>query len=578
MARPSRASVAASCATLVFALALLTRGMPPVAAAQPPPATPFGFVNVAPEAGVTRVVLAGRPGKDHLLDSLGSGAAFLDFNRDGRLDIYIVNAWRLQDASIVERGRNALYEGLPDGTFRDVTEAAGVGGEGRWGHGVAVADVDGDSWPDIFVTNFGANVLYRNLGTGRFENIAGRVGVESPGWNTGASFFDADGDGDLDLYVASYIEATMDDVLRAKRSLSWKGLEMVAFGPFGLKGAPDHYFRNDEGTFVDATLAAGMQDRALAFGLGVRALDMDDDGDVDVFVANDSDPNYLYRNEGNGTFKEVGTWSGCALDEKGAAQASMGVAAGDVLGHGRFDIFVTNFAEDFSTLSANLGDGLFDDVSRATGIGPMTFRPLSWGTAFADLDNDGDLDIVVANGHIYPQVDAHPELVGTFAQVNQLAENRGPGAVPLFRDASAEAGRGFAERWSSRGLAVGDYDNDGKLDLLITHLDAPPSLLRNTGAAGAWLTVAAQGDHGEPNPIGTRITITAAGRRQFRDIASGESFLSTHDPRAHFGLGQAEVVDEVDVRWPDGTHTTSRAVKARQFVTIRKSGWGGGYY
>jgi hypothetical protein len=248
----------------------------------------------------------------------------------------------------------------------------------------------------------------------------------------------------------------------------------------------------------------------------------------------------------------------------------MGVAVGDVMGGGRFDIFVTNFAEDFSTLTAALPDGLFEDVSRVTGIGPMTFKSLSWGTAFADLDNDGDLDIVVANGHIYPQVDNHPELVGTYAQLNLVAENRGPGTAPRFRDATAEAGPGFAEKWSSRALATGDFDNDGRLDLLLTHLDAPPSLLHNTGAPGSWLMVATEGPNGEPNPIGTRITITVAGRTQFRDVAAGDSFLSTHDPRAHFGLGATETVDEIDVRWPDGSHTIRRAVKARQIVTIRK--------
>jgi enediyne biosynthesis protein E4 len=575
MPRTPGTGVAASCSALVLAVAVLARPATS-ATAQPASGSQFQFVNVAPDAGVTRVVLAGRPGKDHLLDSLGSGAAFLDFNRDGRLDIYVVNAWKLEGSAIVERGRNALYEGTPDGTFRDVTDAAGVGGEGHWGQGATVADVDGDGWPDIFVTNFGPNVLYRNQGNGRFENVAAGVGLESPGWNTGASFFDADRDGDLDLYVAAYIDTTMEGVLQAKRSLSWKGLEMVASGPFGMTGAPDHFFRNDGGRFADATIAAGMQDRALAFGLGVRAFDFDQDGDVDVFVANDSDPNYLYRNEGNGTFKEVGTWSGCALDEKGAAQASMGVAVGDVIGHGRFDILVTNFAEDFSTLTAALPDGLFEDVSRSTGIGPMTFRSLSWGTAFADLDNDGDLDIVIANGHIYPQVDEHPELVGTYAQTNLLAENRGPGAMPMFRDVTSEAGSGFAERWSSRGLAVGDYDNDGRLDLLITHLDAPPSLLHNTGGDEAWLLVATEGGKGEPNPIGTRITIRAGGRTQVRDVAAGDSFLSTHDPRAHFGLAKTELVDEIDVQWPDGTHTAQRAVKARQIVVIRKGTRAGG--
>jgi enediyne biosynthesis protein E4 len=563
--RPRAAAGALAVAVLLVAIPVRT----PAVAETPSPGS-FRFVDVAATRGVTRITHAGRAGKDHLLDSLGTGAAFLDFNRDGRLDIYVVNAWKLEGSTVVDRGRNALYEGQADGTFRDVTDAAGVGGEGHWGQGVTVADVDRDGWPDIFLTNSGPNVLYRNLGNGRFENVAGRVGLESPGWNTGAAFFDADGDGDLDAYIASYITATLDDVLKAKRTLSWKGVDMVAFGPYGLPGAPDHFFRNDNGRFVDATAAAGMQDKALAFGLGVRAFDFDDDGDSDVFVANDSDPNYLYRNEGNGTFKEVATWSGCALDEKGAAQASMGVAVGDVTARGRFDIFVTNFAEDFSTLTAAMPDGLFEDVSRATGIGPMTFTPMSWGAAFADLDNDGDLDIVVANGHIYPQVDAHPEHGQTYAQRNLLAENRGPGAPPTFRDATAEAGPGFEGRWSSRGLAVGDFDNDGRLDVLITHLDAPPTLLHNEGAPGAWIIVAAQGAGGEGNPVGTRVTIRAGGRTQFRDVAAGDSFLSTHDPRAHFGLGRVEMVDEVDVRWPDGSHTTRRAVKPGQVFVIRK--------
>jgi hypothetical protein len=471
---------------------------------------------------------------------------------------------------VTARGRNALYHGRPDGSFEDVTDQAGVGGEGEWGSGAFVADYDNDGWPDILVTAFGKNVLYRNLGNGRFENVAARVGVESPGWNTGAAFFDADGDGDLDLYIAQYIDTSLEDVLKAKRNLSWKGVEMVAFGPFGLKGAPDHYFRNDGGRFVDATTEAGMTDRALGFGFSVRALDYDEDGDMDVYVANDSDPNYLYRNDGKGTFREVATWAGCALDEKGAAQASMGVAVGDITGHGRWDIFVTNFAEDFSTLYESTGDGLFEDVSRATGIGPITYRSLKWGTAAVDLDNDGDLDLVSANGHIYPQIDSHPEFVGTYTQRNLLAENLGPGATPLFKDVSAEAGPGFETLASSRGVVVGDIDNDGDLDLLITRLGQPPQLLRNDSASGAWITIVAIGKSGETGPVGTLVTIKAGGHTQRRDVAAGDSYMSTHDPRPHFGLGGADTVDEIDVRWRDGSHTIRRNVKARQFITIRQ--------
>jgi hypothetical protein len=530
----------------------------------------FRLVDVTAKAGITRVLLAGRPDKDHLLDSSGGGAAFLDYDRDGRLDIYLVNGWRLEGSRIVEKGRNALYHGNADGTFEDVTDAAGVAGEGQWAQGVAVADYDNDGWPDILVTSFGRNLLYRNLGNGSFRDVAKQVGIESPGWNTGAAFFDADGDGWLDLYIASYIDVTIEQVLAARPSLSWRGLETVAFGPFGLKGAPDRFFRNEGGKrFVDATIAAGMEDRATGFGFGVRAADLTGDGRVDVYVANDSDPNYLYRNEGGGLFKEIATWSGAALDENGAAQASMGLALGDVDGDGIPDLFTTNFSEDFSTLYHGLGGGMYEDVSKASGVGAATFKPLSWGTAFADLDNDGALELLVANGHIYPQIDRHPELIGTYAQKTLLLENKSrPGQV-LFRDASAEAGPGLASARAWRGLALGDYDNDGRLDVLLTSLDGPPALLRNEGRTGAWLTVACEGAHGEPNPIGTVVTIRSGGRTQSQDIASGDSFLSTHDPRPHFGLGAAERVDELEVRWPDGTHSRRRDVPARQILKIR---------
>src|SRR6266850_201559 len=436
----------------------------------------FRFVDVAGSAGITRVVLSGRATMDHLLDSGGTGAAFLDYDRDGNLDLYVVNAWRLEGKQVKERGSNALYRNRGDGTFEDVTEKAGVAGEGRWGAGATVADYDGDGWPDILLTNFGPNVLYRNRGDGTFNDVAARAGIEAPGWNTGAAFLDADGDGDLDLYIASYIDTTIAEVLQATRSLPWHGLELVAAGPFGMKGAPDHYFRSEGGErFVEATEEAGLTDRALAYGFAVRAADFDGDGDPDIYVANDSDANYLYRNDGHGRFDEVGVWSGCALDAGGAAQASMGVAAADYDGDGIMDILTTNFSEDTCTLYRGLGGGLFDDVSLPAGIAAATFLPLSWGTAMADFDNDGDLDIVIANGHIYPQIDSHPEIVGTFAQRNLLLENDGG----IFRDVTGSAGPGFQLVQSSRGLAVGDYDNDGDLDILITNLNERPDLLRN---------------------------------------------------------------------------------------------------
>jgi hypothetical protein len=534
----------------------------------------YRFVEVAPQSGLTRVLLAGRPGKDHLLDSAGTGAAWLDYDRDGRLDCYIVNDWRIEGDKVVEKGKNALYRQMPDHTFEDVTDAAGVGGEGEWGAGAFVADYDRDGWPDILVTNYGKNVLYHNLHDGRFENVAKQVGLESPGWNTGAAWFDAEGDGDPDVYIAQYIDTTLEEVLAAKPSLSWRGLAMVAAGPFGMKGAPDHYFRNDNGRFVDATLESGLEDKALGFGFSVRVADFNGDGFPDVYVANDSDPNYLYRNDGKGRFSEVGTWTGCALDENGAAQASMGVAVGDANGDGLLDIFVNNFSEDFSTLYRGLAGGLFEDVSRKSGVGPATYKTLAWGASMSDLDHDGDLEILVMNGHIYPQIDQHPELIGSYEQRNILLDNRGPlgpGSVPTYVDVTDSAGPGWQEVFASRGLAVADYDDDGDLDLLITQLDRPPSLLRNDSAtSGAWLVVTLEDEKGGIAPIGAEVRVVAGGRSYWRDVASGDSYMSTHDPRPHFGLGDARVIEEVRVKWPDGTTSLRKDVPVRQHLRIKK--------
>jgi hypothetical protein len=535
---------------------------------------PFRFVDVAREAGLHGVVHAGRPGKDHLLDSAGTGAAWLDYDRDGWIDAYVVNGWKVEGDSVVEKGSHALYRNRGDGTFEDVTGEAGVGGNGDWGSGVAIADFDDDGWPDILVTHFGPSVLYRNRGDGTFENVAARAGIGAPGWNTGAAFFDAEGDGDLDLYVAAYIDASVDDVLQARPTLDWKGRAKVAVGPFGLPGAPDHFFRsNGDGTFDDATSGAGLQDRALGFGFGVRAADFDQDGDLDLYVANDSDANYYYRNEGDGTFKEIGLWSGPALDASGAAQAGMGVAVGDADNDGLLDIFVTNFSEDFSTLYMAESEGFFFDASEASGVGPATFVPLSWGTSLADFDNDGDNDLIIANGHVYPQVDDFPSFGLSYAQANQVLENDGSGR---FVDVSAQAGPGLALIQSSRGLAVGDYDNDGDLDVLITHLDQPPTLLRNDSPGGSWLSVECIVPPGGGTAIGTRVTLEAAGRTLVRDVASGDSYMSAHDPRLHFGLGGAEAVSRLEVRWPDGSRMILEDVAVNQFLEVRARSDGDG--
>ncbi len=527
------------------------------------------FVDVTRQAGIDRVVLAGRPDKDHLLDSAGTGAAWIDYDRDGFIDLYIVNSWTMSGSEVVEKGKNALYRNRGDGTFEDVTDKAGVGGEGHWGAGVAVADYDADGRPDLLVTNFGPNVLYRNRGDGTFENVAPQAGIEVPGWNTGAAFLDADGDGDLDLYIAGYITCTMDDVLKTRPNLDWKGVDKVAEGPFGLEGAPDHFFLSDgKGHFQEATQQAGLVDQTLGFGFTVQASDLDLDGDLDLYVANDSDPNYMYRNEGNGRFTEVGLWTGTALDANGAAQAGMGIAIGDADGDGLPDIVVDNFSEDFTVLYRGLGDGFFEDATENAGIGNPTFRSLSWGTVLADLDNDSDLDLVIANGHIYPQVDRHPELGFSYAQKNQIFLNDGAGH---FAEVTADAGPGFERAQCSRAALAADYDNDGDLDLVFTNLDEPPTLLRNdTPALGNWLSVTCEVPPGTVPLVGTEVRLWIAGKILRREIASSSSYLSAPDQRAHFGLGQAQSVDRIEVRWTDGTKTVLENVAVNQFLKIRK--------
>ena len=560
-----------ACRSLAAAGALLLLGgiLHPAGSTSPDAAGSFHFVDVAREAGLTRVVLAGRLGKDHLLDSAGTGVAWLDFDRDGQLDAYLVNSWKMSGTQIVERGKNALYRNLGDGTFEDVTDESGTGGEGQWGCGVAVADYDDDGWPDILVTNFGPNLLYRNRGDGTFEDVAATAGIEVPEWSTGAAFFDADADGDLDLFMAGYIETTLDEVLVATPSLTWKGVIQVAFGPFGLTGALDRFFVSDgQGAFCERTTEAGLVDRARGFGFAVRTADLDLDGDQDLYVANDSDANYFYRNEGNGTFQEVGLWTGVAFDAGGAAQAGMGAAVGDVDGNLVPDLVVTNFAEDFTTLYRGLGGGFFEDASGDVGLGDATYYSLSWGTVLADLDNDGDQDLTIANGHIYPQVDDHPQFGLSYCQPNQLLENDGAGR---FREVTAEAGPGFQLVKSSRGLAAGDYDNDGDLDLLFSNLDEAPTLLRNESRTGTWLMVDPVVPPGGGSAIGTRVVVTAGGRSMVRDLASGGSYPSVHDPRLHFGLGTARTVERLEVIWPDDTRLHYEDIAAGRVLTVRKA-------
>jgi hypothetical protein len=522
------------------------------AAAAAPPAA-LRFVDVAAEAGLETVTWCGGPDKDHLLESVGTGAAFVDYDRDGRLDIYLVNAWRLAEepSSVVARGANALYRNVGDGRFADVTRTAGVIDD-SWGCGVCSGDYDGDGFPDLYATNFGPNRLYRNRGDGTFEEVAATAGVDDDGWGSSCAFFDADGDGDLDLYASNYVRASLDEVLAASRTNRWRKKVKVMVGPFGMAGGRDRFWINEgDGTFRTAEEEAGLVDEAEAYGLGVLASDLDLDGDVDVYVANDSNPNYLYENLGDGKFRDVGGWSGAGYSAEGVAQAGMGVDAADFDADGLPDIFVTNFARDTCTLYRNLGGLFFEDVSRSLDLHKFTWEQLSWGCAFFDPELDGDLDIVIVNGHIYPQVDDFPELEEKYAQTPLLLRNSGG----RLEDVSSEAGPGFAEPMSARGLAVGDYDSDGDPDLLVTAVDSRPRLLRNDSTRnGHWIGVRIEDAKGAA-ALNARARVVAGGVVRTGEVRSGSTYQSQSSTDLLFGVGDASRVDTLEV-WRAGELTT----------------------
>lgn len=502
--------------------------------------SPLFFVDVAAEAGLVKPTWCGRTEKPHLLESGGTGLALFDYDLDGDLDLFLANGWRLDGTEVVERGRNLLYRNDGDGVFVDVTERAGVGDD-QWGTGVATGDIDGDRWPDLYVTNFGTDVLYRNRGDGTFETVADSPSVE--GWSTGAVFFDSDADGDQDLFLAAYVDATLEEVLFAKPTLRWEGL-MVMLGPFGLDGLGNRYFRNlGDGRFEDATEESGLKDAGLFYSFAVSALDLDGDRDLDLYVTNDSNPNYLYRNGGDGVFEEVGLWSGAALDEMGNAQAGMGMAAGDLDNDGLLDLFVSNFWKDVSTFYRNLGDFVFQDATQELGLRQSTYLPLSWGTTLSDFDLDGDLDLFVANGHIFPQADqAPPSSQTSFKQANLLLLNE----AGRFVDVTDRSGPGLEVVESSRGLAVGDIDSDGDLDLAVSNVDAPPTLLRNDSARqGSWLMVDA--------PEALRATAESGSDRLIRHRVIAASYVSVSDERLHFGLGKMRKISKLSLLWPDGS-------------------------
>lgn len=526
------------------------------------------FVNVADKAGLSTVLLCGGTDKNHILESVGSGCAWIDFDEDGQLDLFLVNAWALDDSQrrVREKGRNALYRNMGQGRFEDVTAHAGVGGD-DWGCGVCAADFDNDGHVDLYVTTFGSNRLYRNRGNGQFEEIAERAGVTTPGWSSGATFFDADGDGWLDLYVVKYIDCTFDEVLRAERTTVWQETAKVMAGPFGLQGGRDCFFHNNrDGTFTDTTDEIGMTDTAESYGLGVVASDLDNDGDVDVYVANDSNPNFLYRNDGHGKFTEIGGFSGSSVTAEGRPQGSMGVDAADFNGDGLQDLVVTNFAQDFCTIYKNEGQLFFTDISAAQRMKEFNYAQLSWGCAFFDYDLDAKLDLLMLNGHIYPQVEAYPALRESYKQLPTLLHNVGG----TFREVSRQAGPGMQLAESMRGLAVGDYNDDGKLDLLITAMDARPLLLHNeTPTRGHWAKVRLLNRHGSP-AINATARLTSGGITQLREVRSGSTYCSQNSFDLHFGLADASEIQTLEIHWPSGKTSVERSLSVDRLQTFRE--------
>ena len=518
---------------------------------------PVVYVDITHKAGLGKFHhRSGSPETSTIIDAPGSGVALLDYDNDGWLDIYLLNGSTVAASKGSEPApRAALLHNNHDGTFTDVTDKAGVANE-RWGFGAAVADYDNDGWPDIYVSNYGKNRLYHNNHDGTFTDVAEKAGVALGGWSTGSTWGDYDHDGLLDLFVPGYVRFDLDRPIFAGKNgvpegaCQYRGVNVFC-GPVGLLGETDHLFHNNgDGTFTDVSLKAGVADREGRYGFASVFADLDDDGWIDLVVANDSTPNYLYRNRHDGTFEDTSYQSGFALNEEGRAQASMGIALGDFNHSGRLGLFVTTFSDDYKTLYRNEGDAAFSDISFKAGLGSPTIPFLGWGTGFLDFDNDGFLDLFVANGHVYPIADQRDWGI-TWAERPQLFHNL-DGAK--FQEVAPATGSGLAAVYSARGAAFGDLFNDGHIDIVLNNLDSLPTLLRNVVNNGNhWITLKLVGGSRSPrDAIGAKAFLTVGSVRQRADVFSGGSYASTSDPRLHFGLGSASRVDKLEIFWPSG--------------------------
>jgi hypothetical protein len=538
------------------------------------------FRDIRAEAGITYAHKSA-PEKKFISESMSGGMALLDYDDDGRLDIYFVDALTVETARDPKTARSFLYRNLGGNRFQDVTDTAGVGHPG-WGMGVCTADVDGDDREDIYVTNLGPNALFHNNGDGTFTETAEKAGVAGGGWSTGCGFADYDRDGDLDLFVSRYVKLDLEHLPEfgkggtgMLKGASGRGADCqyrgvaVQCGPRGLPGEGDLLFRNDgRGRFEEVGQAAGVADPNHYFGLGIAWFDADQDGWPDLFVSNDAGPNFLYVNQRDGTFNETAFPAGVAVSEDGAEQGCMGVGIGDYENAGRFSLFVTNFAEEYNAFYRNAG-AYFVDWSFRTKTAPSSLPHVGWGTGFLDYDNDGWLDIIVGNGHVYPQLDqAKLGASAPYRQRRLLYHNRGDGT---FEELAQQFGPALTEPRVSRGLALGDLDNDGRVDVVIADLDGYPLVLRNElEGAGNWLLVKLRGKPKNTSAIGAVVTAQAGGRTMKRLVRSGSSYISQDDQRLHFGLGAAAKADWVEVLWPDQTKTRLENVKANEVLQIRQ--------
>jgi hypothetical protein len=542
---------------------------------------PVVFIDATEKAGLSKWRnVTGTPDKRIIIEAKGSGVCLLDYDNDGWLDIYLVNGSTPDAlAGKAPSPHAALFHNNHDGTFTDVTVSAGVAND-RWGTGCVVGDYDNDGWPDLYVTNVGASRLFHNNHDGTFTDVAVQAGVALDDGSadvavdhTGATFGDYDGDGNLDLFVAGYIDLDLKNALLSGSKTAgydfcqYRSVRVMC-GPRGLQGAPDHLFHsNGDGTFTDVSKKLGVEDPDGYYGLDALFVDVNNDGKPDLLVANDSTPNYLYMNKGNGTFKDLSYEGGFALNGDGREAANMGLAVGDYENNGHLSVVSTTFSDDFPILFRNDGTGAFTDVSYQAGIAQSSIPFVKFGDGFLDYDNDGWKDLLIVNGDVYPQVDQHPEWGQSYAQRPLLYHNLGNGKFELV---PAVEGTGLAVISVGRGAAFGDLFNDGKIDVVMNNMDGPPILLRNVNPDHHhWVEMKFIGGPKSPrDAVGTIVYLTANGMRQRGDVLSGGSYLSSNDFRIHFGLGNATDAGTAEIQWPSGNKESLRLPAADRIYTI----------